>query len=80
MSALEELGIHVKGSIATADCAMIWAQHNVSGGDAVEVNAAWNEINAMLDKTFDPCKSAEQKVKDKIIVNQTKLKKKFLGQ
>lgn len=80
MTALEELGIHVKASIATADCAMIWAQHNVSGGGATEVNAAWTEINTMLDKTFDPTKSAEQKVKAKVLVTQGKLKNKFLGQ
>lgn len=80
MSALEELGIHVKGSIATADCAMIWAQHNVSSGGTTAVNAAWTEITTMLDKTFDANKSAEVKMKNKVIATQTKIKNKFLGQ
>ena len=79
MSALEELGVHVKSSIATANCAMIWAQHNVSGGGA-EVNAAWAEISTMLDKTFDSNKSAEVKMKNKVIATQTAIKNKFLGQ
>lgn len=78
ISALEELGVHVKGSMATADCSLIWAQHNISGNSTTEINAAWTEINTMLNNTFTSS-SPDQKMKAKVLAQQLILKNKFLG-
>lgn len=79
MSVLEEVGIHIKGSIAGADCAMIWAQHNISDGNAAEIGAAWTEINTALNNTFSSSKAGEQAMKAKVLAKQLELKTKFLG-
>lgn len=76
ISTLEELGIHVKGSVATANCALIWAQHN-NGSDA-EVNQAYSEIVAMLNAHFTTS-SGEQKMKTKVLAEQNKIKTRFLS-
>lgn len=76
ISTLEELGIHIKGSIATVNCTLTWSQYDL--GHTAGVNAAYSEITAMLATNFSNS-TGEQKMKAKIMAKQAKLKAQFLS-
>lgn len=76
MSALEEVGLHVKKAAVSASCAMVWAKYNVSSGGNAAVNQAWHEISQTIDQGFGNS-SAEMKMKERLVYEQSQLAWKF---
>lgn len=79
VSALEEVGIHVKGAAISTSCALIWAQHNVAGGNETEINNAMTEIVNLLNSSLDGMNPGERAMKLKIMDQQVAIKRRYLG-